>query len=78
MNKLKLVDNWRQLWRAFSLQANVIGLAIIGGYTQMPDEFKRQIHSQYILWASGITFALGALGRLVHQPSVGKTDEDPK
>lgn len=78
--KLKLIEGWRGAWKLFSMQANALGLAIVGSYAYLPSEFKAEIPSKYVAIAAGVTFILGMVGRMIQQPNVlpPPTAEEPK
>ena len=65
---MRLIDGWAKSWRLFSVQANAIGLGIVASYASLPSEFKAAIPQEWVMGAAGATFALGLIGRLVHQP----------
>ena len=78
---MKLIDEWKHAWKMFSVQANVLGAALVGGYTQLPQEFKDVVPHQWVLWIAALTFVAGGLGRLVKQDSLQPKDPaegDPK
>lgn len=64
---MKLVDNAKQAWRWFSVQAMVMAGAIQSAWLFVPDDLRSTIPPQ---WLQGITIALmcmGVAGRLVKQ-----------
>ena len=72
---VSLIDEWKHAWKLFSVQANAIGLAIVGAYTALPEEFKSTIPVKYVAYITGVTFAAGLVGRLVKQASQGDKDD---
>lgn len=74
---MKLIPEWRYAWKMFSVQANAIGVAIVGAYEALPQEFKNAIPAQWVLAAAGATLVLGGIGRLVHQPTLPKASDSP-
>ncbi len=74
-----LIDEWKHAWKLLSIQANTVGLGIVGAYAALPEEFKSAIPAKYVLAAAGVTFLLGLVGRLVKQPdALPPKDEAPK
>lgn len=68
---MRLISNWRDCWRMFSMQAMLVAGAIQGAYLALPADMQATIPDN---WMRGLTFALlglGAIGRLVEQPKVG-------
>jgi hypothetical protein len=72
---MKLIEEWKQAWKMFSVQASAIGIAIPAVYLQLPDDFKATIPHHWIVMASAITAACGLVGRLIQQTP---KDEAPK
>ena len=71
---MKLVDNARDWWKMFSLQANVINGSVLLAYTQLPDTLKAAIPTSIVLGLTIGLLVLGSIGRLVKQPNL----TDPK
>ncbi len=68
--KLRLIEEWRQCWRMFSVQAMALATAIQGAWMFIPPQLQASIPPG---WVKGITISLlvlGILGRLVDQPKV--------
>lgn len=66
---MKLVPNWRDAWKWFSLQAMALAIALQSAYLAVPLSMQSRIPET---WVDGITIAiliLGAIGRLVPQGS---------
>lgn len=64
---MKLIEDWKDAWRWFSVQAMAAAGALQVVWIGMPDDLKASIGPQ---WVQGITFALlllGVFGRLVKQ-----------
>lgn len=64
---MRIIDEWREAYKFFSVQANGIGMAIIGAYAALPDKFQDVFPSKVVMGAAAICFALGIWGRLVKQ-----------
>lgn len=41
--KMKLVSDWEKAYKWFSVQANLIALALPAAWTAMPDDFQNAI-----------------------------------
>ena len=64
---MKLIDEWRQAWRWFSMQAMVLVAAIQAGWAAIPDDLKAHFPPRLITILSiGLLF-FGIGGRLVSQ-----------
>ena len=64
---MKLVDDAKQAWKWFSVQAMALAGAIQGAWVLLPDDMKASIAPSIV---SGITLTLlvfGIVGRLVDQ-----------
>jgi hypothetical protein len=64
---MKLIDEWRQAWRWFSMQAMVAVAAIQGGWAAMPDDLKAHFPARLVTALSITLLLLGIGGRLVKQ-----------
>ena len=64
---MKLITEWRQAWRWFSMQAMVAVAAIQGGWAAMPDDLKAHCPAGLITALSICLLLLGIGGRLVKQ-----------
>ena len=65
--EMKLIDNARQAWRFFSVQAMALAGAMQGAWLAMPPDLQARIPAE---WVDGLTMAilaLGIVGRLVDQ-----------
>ena len=67
---MKLVDNWRSLWRAFSMQAMVAATAVLGAWQILPDDLKATLPPWVATAAASTLLVLGIIGRMVDQPSI--------
>lgn len=64
---MKLVDNARDAWRWFSVQAMALAVAIEGAWLAIPPDLKSRIPET---WVDAVTMGLlvlGIFGRLVKQ-----------
>lgn len=72
---MKLIDEWKQAWRWFSVQANLLSVSMTGAYLALPEKMQDVLPSKYVLGAAALITVLGTIGRLVKQtPAEG----DPK
>lgn len=67
---MKLIDEWRQAWRWFSMQAMVAVAAIQGGWAAIPDDLKAHFPARLVTALSIGLLLLGIGGRLVKQKKV--------
>ncbi len=71
---MKLIDEWRQAWRWFSMQAMVAVAAIQGGWAAIPDDLRQHFPRILVTTLSVGLLLLGIGGRLVNQkPAAGPT-----
>lgn len=75
--KFRLVENWRSLWRAFSLQAMTLSSAILTTWGLMPDDMKAGIAPGYVMATAGGVLVLGIIGRYLRQDKVSGSDPEP-
>jgi hypothetical protein len=64
---MKLIDNARDAWKWFSVQAMGWAIAIQGAWLAMPPDLKARVPGD---WVDALTMAilvLGIVGRLVDQ-----------
>lgn len=64
---MKLVDDWRQGWRWFSVQAMVVAGAIQGAWLFIPGDMKASIPDTWVKALTLTLLVLGIAGRLVQQ-----------
>jgi hypothetical protein len=64
---MKLIDDAGKAWKFFSVQANVLNLALLGAWATVPEDMKAGIPQQYLFYASVALLVLGTVGRLVKQ-----------
>ena len=67
---MRLIPNWRRAWRMFSVQAQGIALAILGGWQMLPNSARDAVPTWIVLSLAMAVIALGIVGRLIEQPSV--------
>ena len=64
---MKLIDNWQQAWKMFSVQAMAAGVAVQGAYVALPDSFQQVIPHEWMHYISIGLLVAGVIGRLVDQ-----------
>ena len=66
---MRLVDNARQAWRWFSVQAMALAVAIEGAWLAIPADLKGRVPETWVDAATMGLLVLGIFGRLVKQSS---------
>lgn len=69
---MKLVDNWRRLHRAFSVQAMAIAAAIQATWPSIPEDLKATLPHHLVNIVSVVLLVAGIVGRMVDQGSITK------
>lgn len=70
MKRPHLIPNWRRAWRMFSVQAQALAMAVLGGWQALPDDLRASIPPWAVVTiATGLLLA-GIVGRLIDQPKV--------
>lgn len=64
---MKLVSNWKQAWKWFSMQSMVLSTGLLGGWQALPADLKALIPASYAMGVAMAILVLGAIGRLVDQ-----------
>lgn len=67
---MKLIDNWRESWRMFSVQCFGLAIAIEGTWALLPDDMKESIPDSWVTAITIVVLVLGLIGRTVKQPKV--------
>lgn len=65
---MKLIPNWRRAWRMFSVQAQALAIAVLGGWQAMPDELRAVVPAWAVLTVAMVLLVAGIVGRLIQQP----------
>lgn len=65
---MKLVDDWKQAWRWFSVNCMVIAASIQGTWVYIPDDLRAMAPAWLASGATITLLALGVAGRLIYQP----------
>lgn len=78
VKKVKVVSNWRQCWKWFSVQSMAINTAVVVAWATLPEEFKQSFSPNLVAVISSIVFVLGVVGRLIdqeyQQPTIQEDD----
>ena len=64
---MKMIDEWKQAWRWFSVQAMAIAVAIQGAWLFIPEDLKAQVPPAILHWTTIALLVFGVAGRLVKQ-----------
>ncbi len=73
---MKLIDDWRNAYKKFSVQANGLSVAMIGAYVSLPEKMQDALPPKYVLLSAAAIAVLGTIGRMIKQEP--KADEAPK
>lgn len=64
---MKLVDDARQAWRWFSVQAMGIAFALQGTWAFVPDDLKQNVPKWLVTSITMTLLVCGVVGRLIKQ-----------
>ncbi|WP_062560379.1 hypothetical protein [Paracoccus aminovorans] len=64
---MKLVSDWRRVWRYYSTQAMAIAATVQLTWAQLPDDMRASVPPHIVSYATGALLVLGVIGRLVDQ-----------
>jgi len=67
---MSMIQNWRESWRFFSMQAFALAGAIQTAWLTVPPEMQALVPVEWVMIATIVCVALGAIGRLTIQPRV--------
>ena len=65
--KPKIVKNWRDGLKWFSVQANIVAGVIVAAWVMLPDDMKASVPSEWVMGATVAAIVLGTIGRFVDQ-----------
>lgn len=68
---MTFVENARNAWRWFSVQAMALAVALQVTWANLPPEMKASIPPQWVTYGTVALMVLGIVGRLVAQPKAG-------
>lgn len=69
---MKLVEDARQAWRWFSVQAMALAMAVQGAWVFIPDDMRATIPHSAVQWLTFVLLIAGIGGRLVDQKKAPK------
>ena len=64
---MRLVDDWKQAWKWYSVQGPVLGLALVAAWGALPDEVRASFTPGQLQAAGVALLVLTIGGRLVAQ-----------
>lgn len=64
---MKLVSDWRRVWRYYSTQAMAIAATVQLTWAQLPDDMRASVPTHLVSYATGALLVLGVVGRMVSQ-----------
>lgn len=64
---MKLAHNWKKSWKWFSVQADMLPLAMTSTWLAMPQEWQETIPERWLLYTAMVFFVLGTVGRVIKQ-----------
>lgn len=67
---MKIIPNWRDALRMYSVQAQALNFAIIGAWQALPEDLQDALPETLILGVAMVLLVLGIVGRLIQQPEV--------
>jgi hypothetical protein len=67
---MKLVDNAKDWWKMFSMQAQAFNLALLGSWQILPTKFQEILPVNALLVVAVVLLILGMVGRLVKQTNI--------
>ena len=71
---MKLVDNWKNLWKSLTVQVSAVGFAVtqllylIPTWDMVPDEVKAAIPPEHLPYVTGFFFANDSSSRKSFNP----------
>lgn len=74
---MKLIPNWRDWWRLWSVRIQLGAFALLGAWEAMPGDLKASIAPEWVQRVAMGLLVLGVLSRVVHQPALDKP-KDPQ
>ena len=72
----RLVPNWRQAVRWFSVRAMTLGIALQGAYMALPPEMLATLPPHVGQWVTMAVLVCGIVGRVIAQPDL-EAQRDP-
>lgn len=75
---IQLVENAKNAWRWFSVQAMTLAIALQGTWALLDPDMRAQVPKGVVAGITIILLVAGIAGRLVAQPNVGKPAAPPE
>lgn len=78
---MKLVDNWKNLWKSLTVQVSAIGFAVtqllflMPTWDVIPQEIKDAIPPEHLPYVTGFFFLTAIIARGKYQSSLHKDNE---
>lgn len=75
---MKVVKNWKNLWKSLTVQVSAIGLVLtqvlytIPSWEALPTEVRDAIPPEYVPYISSFFFLAAILARVKYQPTLHK------
>lgn len=70
---MKLIDNARESWKWFSMQAMTLAGALQGAWMYIPEDLKSNVPANMVNILTLALLAAGVVGRLVKQTDAAKS-----
>ena len=67
---MKLVDNAKQWYKMFSMQANALNVSFLATWSLLPAKFQEVLPIPAVIGIAVALLVLGTVGRLIKQESV--------
>lgn len=64
---MKLVDNWKQCWKWYSMHPQWVQTAAVGTWVNMPGDWRAAFPAKYLVVLCASMMVIGMLGRLIDQ-----------
>lgn len=74
--RVKLIPNWRRLWRSASVQAMFVAGVLQVAWDTAPQAISAVLPPSWVPWVTVGFLLFGIVGRAVHQPKLH--DEPPR
>ena len=67
-----LINNWKSLYKAFSVQAMVLSGVVLSAWEVLPADLKSSIPQDWLHYIAIGLLLLGIVGRAIDQPNIPK------
>lgn len=72
---MKLVDNWKQAHKWFSVHLIIILASLPEVWTWLPNEWKQSLPPDTLKWLCGVVGVLAVYARVISQQKKAPTDD---